>query len=210
MVPIKNTKPAQTKKKDPDTHLFDRELEDLPVALRWRQWMLRVEAVLFAASEPLTREVLARVVGSSCSIELLIDDLREELRDRPYTVVLVAGGWQFRTRPAYAETIRAASAPVRGCSPKLSNYETTVLASIAYQQPVTRADLSKLFGKEVSRDTIAALRDAGLITSGPRSPKPGAPYTYVTTQHFLSQFGLATLSELPNIEALEEAGLKQQ
>lgn len=207
MVPIKKTKPAQVKKKDPDTHLFDRELEDLPVALRWRQWMLRVEAVLFAASEPLTREVLARVVGSSCIIELLIDDLREELRDRPYTVVLVAGGWQFRTRPAYAETIRAASVPVRGFTPKLSNYETTILAAIAYQQPITRADLSKMFGKEVSRDTIAALRDAGQITSGPRSPTPGAPYTYVTTQQFLSQFGLATLSALPDIEALNDAGL---
>lgn len=210
MAPIKNTKPAQTKKKQPDTHQFDRELEDLPVALRWRQWMLRVEAVLFASSEPLNREALARVIGSSCSIELLIDDLCEELRDRPYTVVFVAGGWQFRSRSTYAETIRAASVPVRGSSPKLSNYETTVLASIAYQQPITRADLSKLFGKEVSRDTIATLRDAGLIPSGPRSPTPGAPYTYVTTQQFLSQFGLATLSALPDIEALNDAGLGDQ
>ncbi|MCF3643348.1 SMC-Scp complex subunit ScpB, partial [Rhizobium sp. TRM95111] len=60
--------------------------------------MLRVEAVIFASAEPVTRETLARVVGRDCSIDLLIDDLREELRDRPYELVPVAGGWQHRTR----------------------------------------------------------------------------------------------------------------
>ena len=62
-----------------DEHLLDRELEDLPADLRWREWMLRAEAVIFAASEPVSRETLARVVGQDCSIELLIDDIREEL-----------------------------------------------------------------------------------------------------------------------------------
>jgi chromosome segregation and condensation protein ScpB len=82
-----------------------------------------------------------------------------------------------------------------------------VLAAIAYLQPVTRGDLSNMFGKEVSRDTIASLRDAGFLGSGPRSPTPGAPYTYVTTKHFLSAFGLETLRELPDLERLEDAGL---
>lgn len=59
----------------------------------------------------------------------------------------------------------------------------------------------------VSRDTIASLRNAALIASGPRSPTPGAPYTYVTTKHFLSAFGMETLRDLPDIEALEDAGL---
>ena len=79
--------------------------------------------------------------------------------------------------------------------------------SIAYFQPLTRSELSKIFGKEVSRDTIAALRSAGFIASGPRSPTPGAPYTYVTTKHFLTAFGLDTLRDLPDMEALEDAGL---
>jgi len=82
-----------------------------------------------------------------------------------------------------------------------------VLMAIAYSQPVTRSELSKIFGKEVSRDTISALRGAGFIGSGPRSPTPGAPYTYVTTKHFLSAFGLETLRDLPDIEALEDAGM---
>lgn len=187
--------------------LYDRELEDLPPEMRWREWMMRVEAVIFASAEPVSRETLARVVGKDCSIDLLIDDLIEELRDRPYELVAVAGGWQHRTRPRFAETIRASSAPTRGGAAALSEFEAMVLMAVGYFQPVTRGELSKIFGKEVSRDVIAALRGAGFIASGPRSPTPGAPYTYVTTPHFLSSFGMETLRDLPNIEALEDAGL---
>jgi segregation and condensation protein B len=187
--------------------LFDRELEDLPADLRWREWMLRVEAVIFASAEPVTREMLARVVGKDCSIDLLIDDLHEALRDRPYELVAVAGGWQHRTRPRFGETIRASTAPTRGRAAALSEFETMVLMAVGYFQPVTRGELSKIFGKEISRDTIGALRGAGYMVSGPRSPTPGAPYTYVTTKHFLSAFGMETLRDLPDIEALEDAGL---
>lgn len=187
--------------------LFDRELEDLPAELRWREWMLRVEAVIFASAEPVSRETLARVIGKDCSIDLLIDDLIEELRNRPYELVSVAGGWQHRTRGRFAATIRASSAPTRGGAAALSEFEAMVLMAVGYFQPVARGELSKIFGKEVSRDTIAALRSAGFLASGPRSPTPGAPYTYVTTRHFLSAFGMETLHDLPNIEALEDAGL---
>ena len=113
----------------------------------------------------------------------LIDDLREELSSRPYELLSVAGGWQHRTRPRFADTIRASSAPTRGGAAALSEFETMVLMAVGYFQPITRVDLSKIFGKEVSRDTIGNLRGAGFIGSGPRSPTPGAPYTYVTTQH---------------------------
>jgi len=187
--------------------LFDRELDQFPPEMRWREWMLRVEAVIFASAEPVSRETLARVVGKDCSIDLLIDDLVEELRDRPYELVSVAGGWQHRTRVRFAETIRASSAPTRGGAAALSEFEAMVLMAVGYFQPVTRGELSKMFGKEVSRDTIAALRGAGFIGSGPRSPTPGAPYTYVTTPYFLSAFGMETLRDLPNVEALEDAGL---
>ena len=186
---------------------YDRELEDLPPELRWREWMLRVEAVIFASAEPVTRETLARVVGKDCSLDLLIDDLTEELRDRPYELVSVAGGWQHRTRVRFADTIRASTAPTPSAAAALSEFEAMVLMAVGYFQPVTRGELSKIFGKEVSRDTIGALRGAGFIAFGPRSPTPGAPYTYVTTKHFLSAFGMETLRDLPDIEALEDAGL---
>lgn len=107
------TTPRSAKTNGASEHLFDRELEDLPAELRWREWMLRVEAVIFASAEPVTREALARVVGKDCSIDLLIDDLREELRARPYDIVTVAGGWQHRSRSAYAPAIRASQAPTR-------------------------------------------------------------------------------------------------
>ncbi|MXN53140.1 segregation and condensation protein B [Shinella sp. AETb1-6] len=193
--------------KDASERLLDRELADLPPDLRWREWMLRVEAVIFAAAEPVRRETLVRVVGKDCSIDLLIDDLRAELRDRPYEIVFVAGGWQHRTRSRFAVPIRASQASTRSAAPALSDFEAMVLMAIAYFQPITRGDLSKIFGKEVSRDTIASLRGANLLASGPRSPTPGAPYTYVTTKQFLTAFGMETLRDLPDIEALEDAGL---
>ena len=190
-----------------DELLYDRELDQFPAEMRWREWMMRVEAVIFASAEPVSRETLARVVGKDCSIDLLIDDLVEELRDRPYELVSIAGGWQHRTRSRFAETIRASYAPTRGGAAALSEFEAMVLMAVGYFQPVTRGELSKIFGKEVSRDVIGNLRSAGFIGSGPRSPTPGAPYTYVTTPHFLSAFGMETLRDLPNIEALEDAGL---
>lgn len=188
------------------SELFDRELDHLPPEMRWREWMARVEAVIFAASEPIGRETLARIVGKSCSIDLLIDDIREELRGRPYDLVTVAGGWKHLTRPAYANAIRVTLGG-REDSPDLTQNEVLVLMCIAYFQPITRAELSSFFGKEVSRDLIAVLRRAKLIASGPRAPQPGAPYTYVTTQEFLLEFGLETLRDLPDFEALEDAGL---
>jgi len=186
--------------------LFDRELDHLPPEARWREWMHRVEATIFAASEPVGRDTLARIVGKSCSIDLLIDDIREELRGRPYDLVAVAGGWKHLTRPAYADAIRAA---VGGNERAVDLSQSKVLAlmCIAYFQPITRAELSNFFGKEISRDLIGNLRGAKLIASGPRSPTPGAPYTYVTTKEFLLEFGLDTLRDLPDFEALEDAGL---
>ncbi|MGO4562773.1 SMC-Scp complex subunit ScpB [Rhizobiales bacterium 3FA27D7] len=187
-------------------HLFDRELDHLPPEARWREWMNRVEAAIFAASEPVGRETLARIVGKSCSVELLIDDIREELRGRPYDLVAVAGGWKHLTRPAYADAIRAAiGASERAVD--LTQSELLVLMCVAYFQPITRAELSSFFGKEISRDLIGNLRSFGLIASGPRAPQPGAPYTYVTTPTFLLEFGLETLRDLPDFEALEDAGL---
>ena len=188
------------------TTALDTELAELPTELRWREWMARVEAVLFAAPGIVDREVLARVVGRDCSLELVIDDIRAALRERPYELVAVAGGWQLRTRPRHAEALHAAfgsePAPVQ-----LSEAGMLVLASIAYHQPVTRGALSEMIGKAVSRDTIAELRARDFIVAGPRSPQPGAPYTYVTTRAFLVHFGLDTLRDLPDIEAFEDAGL---
>lgn len=185
---------------------LDAELADLPQALRWREWMARVEAVLFASSKPVGREVLARVVGRDCALDLLIEDISAELAGRPYEIARIAGGWQFRTKPQHAAAIRAARKEGEEGRDFTPN-EALVLTIIAYMQPVTRGAIARLTGREVSRDLIARLHRQALIARGPRSPEPGAPYTYVTTPGFLIQFGLETLRDLPDIEALQDAGL---
>ena len=197
---------ARRKRTDAEPPIFDADLVDMPADLRWREWMNRIEAVLFAAPRPVEREALARVVGREASIDLLIDDIREGLRGKPYDVVSIAGGWAFRTRTAYADAI-ATSAAVPDRSVDLTQNEAMVLVSIAYHQPLTRAGVSEILGREVSRDVIGTLRDKNMVTAGPRSPTAGAPFTYVTTKEFLEHFNLDTLRDLPEIEALEDAGL---
>ena len=183
---------------------LDLELEHLPAELRWREWMARVEAAVFAAADPVPRETLARLVGRGCPLDRLVDDIRAELRRRPYDLVRIAGGYTLRTRARHAAVIRAAFA-IDAAVRSLSKLEAGVLTAIAYEQPVTRAALSEIFGREISRDLIASLRDKALIAAGPRRPDPGAPIAYVTTPAFLSAFGLPSLSDLPDLEALKDA-----
>ena len=185
---------------------FDRELADLPPELRWREWKARVEAVLFAAAKPVTREVLARVVGRDCALELLIDDLKEDLLGRPIQLVRAGESFSLHTRPAFGPAIRVAF-DIPADAKELTKLEAGVLMAIAMFQPVTRGDISEMFGREISRDLIAALREEGLIAAGPRSPKVGAPYAFVTTEKFLFEFGLESLRDLPDLEELEDAGL---
>ncbi|WP_026605528.1 SMC-Scp complex subunit ScpB [Methylocapsa acidiphila] len=185
---------------------FDAELADLPSELRWRTWMGRVEAVIFASAEPVAREMLARLVGRACNLDLIIADISDELSGRPYELASVAGGWRLQTRKGFADAIRAASG-ISEEGKALSQAEALVLAAIAYYQPIARAELSEFFGKEVSRDLIGRLRAQNFIAPGPRSPRPGAPYALVTTKTFLAQFGFESLRDLPDMEALEDAGL---
>ncbi|MCF6445674.1 SMC-Scp complex subunit ScpB [Nereida sp. MMG025] len=191
--------------KDQTDQALDRELADLPAELRWREWMRRIEAVLFASASPVAREDLAKVVGQGASVEILIDDLAADLEGRSFEVAHVAGGWIMRTRGAYAPTIRTA-ADIGAQELDLREFEVAVLAAIAYHQPITRDGLKDIFGKEISRDLIGRLHSQGLIGTGPRSPRRGAPYTYVTTEKFLIAFDLESLAELPDKEQLEDAG----
>ncbi len=153
---------------------LDTELADLPPEIRWREWMGRVEAVIFAAPEPVAREILARVVGRDCNLDRIIDAIRDELRGRPYELVAVAGGWQHRTRKGFADAIRAATGLGDQVRP-LSQSEALILMCIAYFQPITRGELGRVFGKEISRDVISHLRALGFIAAGPRSQPPARP-----------------------------------
>jgi segregation and condensation protein B len=190
---------------------LDVDLIDLPAAARWREWMLRVEAAIFASAKPVPREALVRLVGENCRFDDLIADLIHELRGRPYDLVQVAGGYALRTKARFAPAIRAAH-PGRGADEvaELTRTETFALTAIAYLQPVTRGEISKLAGREISRDVIASLKRHGLIDGAIRAPQPGAPFAYVTTKTFLEAFGFASLRDLPDLERLKAEGLLER
>lgn len=185
--------------------IFDRDLDDLPQELRWREWMGRIEAVLFASASPVGRDDLVRVVGEGASVEMLINDIQAELIDRPYELAQIGGGWMFRTKTRFAEAIKAA-ADLGEQSLSFTEMEMGVLCAIAYHQPIDRAGLKDIFGNEVSRDLLARLRYMELIASGPRSPRPGAPHTFVTTETFLATFDLQSLRDLPELELQRNEG----
>ena len=191
--------------------LLDVELADLPAAARWREWMLRVEAAIFASARPVPREAVVRLVGEACRFDDLIADLVQELRGRPYDLVLVAGGYRLQTKARFAASIRAVH-PGRLSDDGLADLtrtETFALTAIAYLQPVTRGEISRLAGREISRDVIASLKRHGLIDGAIRAPQPGAPFAYVTTRKFLEVYGFASLRDLPDLERLKAEGLMQ-
>jgi segregation and condensation protein B len=200
---------ARRRRREGDEPL-DVELFDLPPAARWREWMLRVEAAIFASQRPVPREALVRLLGETCRFDDLIADLIHELRGRPYDLALVAGGYALRTKARFAPAIRTAHPGLgRDDVAELTRTETFALTAIAYLQPVTRGEISKLAGREISRDVIASLKRHGLIDGAIRAPQPGAPFAYVTTRKFLEVFGFASLSDLPDLERLKVQGLTQ-
>jgi segregation and condensation protein B len=185
---------------------LDRELAELPPEFRWREWIRRIEAVLFASATPVGRDDLERVVGQGAAIDLLIEDLMVDLEGRPYEVARVGARWMLRTKPAYAPTIRAA-ANVGAQTLELNEFDIAVLAAIAYHQPISRDGLADIFGTQISRDLIGRLAGRDLITTGPREPRRGSPYTFVTTATFLAAFGMESLRDLPDPEQLDDAGI---
>lgn len=188
------------RKSEDELEMLDVELADLPAELQWREWMNRIEAVIFASSSVIPREMLQKVVGKTAKIDLLIEDIQSELKSKPYEIVFLAGGWIFRTRAHYAGVIKTA-ADVGEQQQNFSEEEMGVLCAVAYHQPIDRAGLADIFGKEINRELLGRLRYKNLIGNGPKSPRPGAPHTFVTTAEFLAMFDLQSLRDLPELEA---------
>lgn len=183
---------------------LDLELEDLPADLRWREWMNRIEAVIFASASVVPRDILQKIIGKDAKIDLLIEDIQAELKSKPYEIVSVAGGWMFRTKAQYATAIRTA-ADIGEKQHDFTEDEMAVLCAVAYHQPIDRAGLAEIFGKEINRDLLARLRYKKLIGNGPKSPRPGAPHTFVTTVEFLAMVDMQSLRDLPELELQNSA-----
>jgi segregation and condensation protein B len=166
------------------------------------QQLRLVEALLFAASEPLDEEALARHLDEVADIPELLGELAETYGGRGVNLVRLAGGWAFSTAPDLAPKLRIERPVVR----KLSRAGVETLAVIAYHQPITRAEIEEIRGVALAKGTIDTLMEAGWVHPKGRRAAPGRPLLWVTTPGFLAHFGLDSLTELPNLDELRSAG----
>jgi segregation and condensation protein B len=162
-----------------------------------------VEALLFAAGEPLTEEMLGRRLDEVADLRDLLGELSEHYAGRGLNLVRLAGGWAFRTAPDLAGALRMERPVAR----RLSRAAVETLAVIAYHQPVTRAEIEEIRGVSLGKGTIDNLMEAGWVRPKGRRMSPGRPLLWVTTPGFLAHFGLDTLHDLPAVDELRAAGL---
>lgn len=162
-----------------------------------------VEAILFAASEPLDEVSLAERLPVGADVAQLLRDLEAHYARRGVNLVRVAGKWSFRTAEDLAFVMRREATE----SKRLSRAALETLAIIAYHQPTTRAEIEDIRGVAVSKGTLDVLMEAGWIRIKGRRQAPGRPVTFGTTDAFLSHFGLDSEKDLPGVEELKAAGL---
>ncbi|XUM20940.1 SMC-Scp complex subunit ScpB [Bradyrhizobium oligotrophicum S58] len=186
---------AELRMEEPD------EIAIEPVA---RPEELRIlEALLFASAEPLEQAALAKRMPEGVDIKAALAQLQAEYANRGVNLVRVANKWTFRTAGDLAWLMTRESTETR----KLSRAAIEVLAIVAYHQPVTRAEIEEIRGVVTSKGTLDVLLETGWIKPRGRRKTPGRPLTFGTTDAFLAQFSLETLSDLPGLEELKGTGL---
>lgn len=162
-----------------------------------------VEAVLFAAEQPLGVAEIRAYVGDGFDLASVLSALAETYAGRGIELVERGGRWHFQTAPDLANFLRRD----REDSRKLSRAGIETLAIIAYHEPVTRAEIESIRGVQISKGTLDVLMETGWIRPAGRREIPGRPLTYATTAEFLTHFGLSSRRDLPGIDDLRAAGL---
>jgi segregation and condensation protein B len=162
-----------------------------------------VEAILFAAEEPLTADEIAQIVGENLTIAAALAELRAFYSGRGIELVERGGRWHFQTAADLAPLLRREREETR----KLSRAAVETLAIIAYHEPVSRAEIEAIRGVQISKGTLDVLLEAGWVRPAGRREAPGRPLTFATTSTFLSHFGLTSRRDLPGIDDLKAAGL---
>lgn len=162
-----------------------------------------VEAILFAAAEPVRVSELAQRMPHGADPTEALAHLAKRYEGRGVRVVRVGEAWAIRTAPDLGHLMQKETVEQR----KLSRAAIETLAIIAYHQPVTRAEIEEIRGVSVSRGTIDQLIDMEWIRFGRRKMTPGRPVTFVVTQGFLDHFGLESARDLPGLKELRSAGL---
>ena len=162
-----------------------------------------IEALLFAASGPLSLEDLAERLPAGADIAGGLATLQDLYAGRGVELACVGGRWRFQTAPDLAWLMTQEREEPR----RLSKAALETLAIIAYHQPVTRAEIEAVRGVQASKGTLDVLLELGLVRMRGRRRSPGRPVTFGTTQGFLDHYGLASLADLPGAAEMKAAGL---
>jgi len=163
----------------------------------------QVEAILFAASEPLDIETIEKRIQTDTNIKKILDNLKEIYKNRGINLVCIKNKWSFRT----AEDLSKLMALQKSTQKKLSKATVETLAIIVYHQPVTRSEIEEIRGVSFASNTLDILLELDWIRPAGRKDVPGKPIQYATTENFLNHFNIQKLSDLPTIDELGTAGL---
>ena len=163
----------------------------------------QVEAILFAAEEPLDQESIKEKLKTRTDISKILDSLEKQYKNRGINLICISKKWSFRTASNLSKFMNIQIHTKK----KLSKAAIETLAIIVYHQPVTRSEIEEIRGVAFATGTLEILLELNWVRPSGRKNVPGKPIQYVTTDDFLSHFNLQKLSDLPNIEELTSAGL---
>ena len=163
----------------------------------------QVEAILFAAEEPLDEESIQEKLKTKTNISKILDSLEKQYQNRGINLICISKKWSFRTASNLSKFMNLQIQTKK----KLSKAAIETLAIIVYHQPVTRSEIEDIRGVSFATGTLEILLELNWVRPSGRKDVPGKPIQYVTTDVFLSHFNLQKLTDLPNIEELTSAGL---
>ena len=163
----------------------------------------QIEAILFAAEEPLDLESIQTRIKVKANVPKILESLKNQYKNRGINLICIAGKWSFRTSSNLSKLMNLQKLTQK----KLSKAAIETLAIIVYHQPVTRSEIEGIRGVSFATGTLEILLELNWVRPSGRKNVPGRPIQYVTTDEFLSHFNLQKLSDLPNVEELTSAGL---
>ena len=163
----------------------------------------QVEAILFAASEPLDVETIEKRIQTSVDLKKILENLKTIYKKRGINLVCIKDKWSFRT----ADDLSKLMALQKSTQKKLSKATIETLAIIVYHQPVTRPEIEEIRGVSFASNTLEILLELDWVRPAGRKDVPGKPIQYATTENFLNHFNIQKLSDLPTIDELGTAGL---
>ena len=162
-----------------------------------------IEAIIFAADEPLDEDTIIKRVGTTKNIKNILLKIQEEYSSRGINLVCISNKWIFRTATDLSELMSLQKSTQK----KLSRASIETLSIIVYHQPVTRSEIENIRGVAFASNTLEVLLELDWIKPSGRKDVPGKPIQYVTTENFLNHFNIQKLSDLPTIDELSSAGL---